>query len=105
MGCLLVWQVLSEGSFPWHVHQFFRELFFAELMAADDRWILKGGTNLYCRIPVARHAQHGPKVSSRSLKAPEKTIKQAKCRYIGTSRFIDVGCIYIMLYILGKASR
>lgn len=60
MGCLLVWQVLSEGSFPWHVHQFFRELFFAELMAADDRWILKGGTNLYCRIPVARHAPACP---------------------------------------------
>lgn len=38
-------------------NRFFRELFLAELMTRDDGWVLKGGTNLYCRIPGARHTQ------------------------------------------------
>lgn len=38
-------------------NRFFRELFLAELMAREDGWVLKGGTNLYCRIPGARHTQ------------------------------------------------
>ncbi|WP_018297209.1 nucleotidyl transferase AbiEii/AbiGii toxin family protein [Corynebacterium lubricantis] len=37
--------------------RFFREVFLAELMATDPGWVLKGGTNLYCRIPGARHTQ------------------------------------------------
>ncbi|WP_017836518.1 nucleotidyl transferase AbiEii/AbiGii toxin family protein, partial [Dietzia sp. UCD-THP] len=37
--------------------QFFREVFLAELMDTDPVWVLKGGTNLYCLIPGARHTQ------------------------------------------------
>lgn len=37
--------------------RFFREVFLAELMAKDPGWVLKGGTNLYCLIPGARHTQ------------------------------------------------
>lgn len=37
--------------------RFFREVFLAELMATDPVWVLKGGTNLYCLIPGARHTQ------------------------------------------------
>ena len=38
-------------------NRFFRELFLAELMTRDQGWVLKGGTNLYCRIPGARHTR------------------------------------------------
>ncbi|PAY23565.1 hypothetical protein CEY15_08290 [Dietzia natronolimnaea] len=37
--------------------RFFREVFLAELMDTDPAWVLKGGTNLYCLIPGARHTQ------------------------------------------------
>ena len=37
--------------------RFFREVFLAELMDTDPGWVLKGGTNLYCLIPGARHTQ------------------------------------------------
>lgn len=37
--------------------RFFREVFLAELTAKDPGWVLKGGTNLYCLIPGARHTQ------------------------------------------------
>lgn len=37
--------------------RFFREIFLAELMTTDPGWVLKGGTNLYCLIPGARHTQ------------------------------------------------
>lgn len=37
--------------------RFFREVFLAELMVKDPGWVLKGGTNLYCLIPGARHTQ------------------------------------------------
>lgn len=32
-------------------------MFLAELMTKDPGWVLKGGTNLYCLIPGARHTQ------------------------------------------------
>lgn len=38
-------------------NRFFRELFLAELMTRDHGWVLKGGTNLYCRVPGARHTR------------------------------------------------
>lgn len=38
-------------------NRFFREVFLAELMAKNSGWVLKGGTNLYCLIPGARHTQ------------------------------------------------
>lgn len=38
-------------------NRFFRELFLAKLMNHDQGWVLKGGTNLYCRIPGARHTR------------------------------------------------
>lgn len=38
-------------------NRFFRELFLAELMNRDQGWVLKGGTNLYYRIPGARHTR------------------------------------------------
>lgn len=38
-------------------NRFFRELFLAELMSRDQGWVLKGGTNLYCQIPGARHTR------------------------------------------------
>lgn len=37
--------------------RFFREVFLAELTAKDQGWVMKGGTNLYCLIPGARHTQ------------------------------------------------
>ncbi|WP_336874235.1 hypothetical protein [Rhodococcus qingshengii] len=37
--------------------RFFREIFLGELMNTDPVWVLKGGTNLYCFIPGARHTQ------------------------------------------------
>lgn len=37
--------------------RFFREMFLAELMNKDTGWVLKGGTNLYCLIPGARHTE------------------------------------------------
>lgn len=45
----------SRGLQPNTVYnQFFRELFLNELMQADAGWVLKGGANVYCRIPGAR---------------------------------------------------
>ncbi|MCT1435648.1 nucleotidyl transferase AbiEii/AbiGii toxin family protein [Dietzia maris] len=38
-------------------NRFFREVFLAKLMDTDPVWVLKGGTNLYCLIPGARHTQ------------------------------------------------
>lgn len=35
-------------------NRFFRELFLGELGSRDQGWVLKGGTNLHCRIPDAR---------------------------------------------------
>lgn len=37
--------------------QFFREVFLHELMGAHPGWVLKGGSNIYCRIPGARQTQ------------------------------------------------
>ena len=48
----------SRGLQPNTVYnQFFREVFLNELMQADAGWVLKGGTNVYCRIPVARQTK------------------------------------------------
>lgn len=38
-------------------NRFFRELFLHQLNVVSDGWVLKGGTNLYCRIPGARHTR------------------------------------------------
>lgn len=38
-------------------NQFFREVFLNELMQTDGGWVLKGGTNVYCRIPGARQTK------------------------------------------------
>ncbi|MGP6175349.1 nucleotidyl transferase AbiEii/AbiGii toxin family protein [Corynebacterium sp. A21] len=38
-------------------NRFFRELFLGELGTRDQGWVLKGGTNLYCRIDQARHTR------------------------------------------------
>lgn len=38
-------------------NRFFRELFLAELGHHDQGWVLKGGTNLYCRIRQARYTR------------------------------------------------
>lgn len=38
-------------------NQFFRELFLNQLMGSRDGWVLKGGTNIYCRVPGARHTK------------------------------------------------
>lgn len=39
-------------------NRFFRELFLAQIFQEDQgSWVLKGGTNLYCRIPGARHTR------------------------------------------------
>lgn len=38
-------------------NQFFREVFLHELMRLNDGWVLKGGTNIYCRIPGARQTK------------------------------------------------
>lgn len=35
-------------------NQFFREVFLHELMHLDQGWVLKGGSNIYCRVPGAR---------------------------------------------------
>ncbi|QGU06163.1 hypothetical protein COCCU_00975 [Corynebacterium occultum] len=35
-------------------NRFFRELFLGKLGSRDQGWVLKGGTNLHCRIPDAR---------------------------------------------------
>lgn len=48
----------GEGKNPNHVYnRFFREMFLAELMAIDDGWVIKGGTNLNCILPGARHTK------------------------------------------------
>ena len=48
----------SPGAKPSDVYnQFFREVFLHELMRQDSGWVLKGGSNIYCRIPGARHAR------------------------------------------------
>ncbi|MDK8775213.1 nucleotidyl transferase AbiEii/AbiGii toxin family protein [Corynebacterium pseudodiphtheriticum] len=48
----------DEGKNPNHVYnRFFREIFLAELMAIDDGWVIKGGTNLNCILPGARHTK------------------------------------------------
>ncbi len=38
-------------------NQFFREVFLHELMRQQNGWVLKGGTNIYCRIPGARQTK------------------------------------------------
>lgn len=38
-------------------NQFFREVFLNELMQEGEGWVLKGGTNVYCRIPGARQTK------------------------------------------------
>ncbi|MDK8797738.1 nucleotidyl transferase AbiEii/AbiGii toxin family protein [Corynebacterium sp. MSK044] len=38
-------------------NQFLREVFLNALMRLGDGWVLKGGTNVYCRIPGARHTK------------------------------------------------
>jgi predicted nucleotidyltransferase component of viral defense system len=39
-------------------NQFFREIFLTHVFSEDQGpWVLKGGTNLYCRIPGARHTR------------------------------------------------
>lgn len=42
----------AQGAKPNDVYnQFFREVFLHELMRQDSGWVLKGGSNIYCRIP------------------------------------------------------
>lgn len=54
----LLAEAKTQGIAPNDMYnRFFRELFLAELMARDGGWVLKGGTNLYCQIPGARHTQ------------------------------------------------
>lgn len=38
-------------------NQFFREVFLHELMQHQDGWVLKGGSNIYCRVPGARQTK------------------------------------------------
>lgn len=38
-------------------NQFFREAFLHELMQHQDGWVLKGGSNIYCRVPGARQTK------------------------------------------------
>lgn len=38
-------------------NQFFREVFLSELMRHHSGWVLKGGSNIYCRIPGARQTR------------------------------------------------
>lgn len=38
-------------------NRFFREVFLYHLMSREDGWVLKGGTNIYCLIPGARHTK------------------------------------------------
>ena len=46
------------GKAPNDVYnQFFREVFLHELMRHHSGWVLKGGTNVYCRIPGARQTK------------------------------------------------
>ncbi|MBX8995498.1 nucleotidyl transferase AbiEii/AbiGii toxin family protein [Corynebacterium testudinoris] len=72
-------------------NRFFRELFLAELMSRDQGWVLKGGTNLYCQIPGARHTrdldlyrQDDPTSFLRAAAELVETMDEAK---IGSYRF------------------
>lgn len=72
-------------------NRFFRELFLAELMSRDQGWVLKGGTNLYCQIPGARHTrdldlyrQDDPTSFRRAAAELVETMDEAK---IGPYRF------------------
>lgn len=38
-------------------NQFFREAFLHELMQFQHGWVLKGGSNIYCRVPGARQTR------------------------------------------------
>lgn len=38
-------------------NQFFREVFLHELMEHQNGWVLKGGSNIYCRLPGARQTR------------------------------------------------
>lgn len=38
-------------------NRFFREVFLYNLMNKEAGWVLKGGTNIYCLIPGARHTK------------------------------------------------
>lgn len=38
-------------------NQFFREVFLHELMQHQNGWVLKGGSNIYCRVPGARQTK------------------------------------------------
>ncbi|MFZ2562762.1 MAG: nucleotidyl transferase AbiEii/AbiGii toxin family protein [Corynebacterium variabile] len=38
-------------------NQFFREVFLHELMQHQNGWVLKGGFNIYCRVPGARQTK------------------------------------------------
>lgn len=52
--------------------QFFREVFLSRLMEVGEGWVLKGGTNIYCRILGARQTmdldlyRHADPTSARS---------------------------------------
>ncbi|MGP5693370.1 nucleotidyl transferase AbiEii/AbiGii toxin family protein [Corynebacterium variabile] len=48
----------AQGKNPNDVYnQFFREAFLHELMQHQDGWVLKGGSNIYCRVPGARQTK------------------------------------------------
>lgn len=47
-----------QGKNPNDVYnQFFREVFLHELMQYQPGWVLKGGSNIYCRVPGARQTK------------------------------------------------
>lgn len=48
----------AQGKNPNDVYnQFFREVFLHELMQHQNGWVLKGGSNIYCRVPGARQTK------------------------------------------------
>ncbi|WP_240492760.1 nucleotidyl transferase AbiEii/AbiGii toxin family protein [Corynebacterium sp. NML98-0116] len=72
-------------------NQFFREVFLHELMRLNDGWVLKGGTNIYCRIPGARQTkdldlfrQYAP---TSALKAADSLIATMNKHRVGPYTF------------------
>ena len=71
----------ARGENPNDVYnQFFRETFLHALMNKQSGWVLKGGSNIYCRIPGARqtkdldfYRQHEP---TSSVGAAEALVAQ-----------------------------
>lgn len=71
----------TRGESPNDVYnQFFRETFLYALMNKQSGWVLKGGSNIYCRIPGARqtkdldfYRQHEP---TSSVGAAEALVAQ-----------------------------